>query len=404
MAMKILHINTHIDGGAGRVCSALHGQLLEQSVDSSMLVVTRINHTGLPILRIHNTVKGKISRVFLEFKELLYKIRYSYVRSRLPSTAAWFSFPWAPYDITSTQAYKEADIIHLHWVGELLDYKRFFRKNSKPIVWTLHDLNPLTGGHHNETGFPKTAYSELSKKFLALKEKAFSNQTIHWIPVSSVQEEQAKGYKLFHQFPKELIHNGVYTSIFKPHDKRIVREVLDLAQDKTLVFFINYSDAYELKGMKIMRETMNLLKGKDVQFITIGLEDVSAHPNCLSLGGVNDARLMSQLYSAADVYVCPSIEESFGLTVLESLSCGTPVVGFGIGCLPEVIKNGENGWICPEKTASSLANGIQQILENPCTQSREAIRKPIEENYSWEVITKKYLKLYQVILAGKAPS
>ncbi len=107
---------------------------------------------------------------------------------------------------------------------------------------------------------------------------------------------------------------------------------------------------------------------------------------------------MVELYNSADAFVLPSLQDNLPNTVMESLSCGVPVIAFNIGGVPEMISHHKNGYLASLKNSDDLSNGIYDILYKiPMSDLKECARKTVIENYSNEIIGKQYLHLYQSI-------
>jgi len=167
--MKILHINSSDKGGAGIAALRLHRAMLSQEIDSCFMSLDNEINDGIhyvrfntkkeelvkpkqPLLTLRNylseKIKGTYSKDLIEFEKNVishkkkYKVYYNQENYEI------FSTPFSNYDLTESEAYKQADVIHLHWVAGYLDYPSFFENNKKPVVWTIHDENPFRGGFH----------------------------------------------------------------------------------------------------------------------------------------------------------------------------------------------------------------------------------------------------------------
>src|SRR5213076_3217092 len=114
-------------------------------------------------------------------------------------------------------------------------------------------------------------------------------------------------------------------------------------------------------------------------------------------GRISDDRLLAMAYSAADVFVIPSLQESFGQTVIESLACGTPVVGFASGGIPDMVRPGQTGWLAATGDTAALRDAINTALRDDATRNAMAqhCRRVAIEEYSIEVQASAYLKLYE---------
>src|SRR5690606_1417223 len=119
-------------------------------------------------------------------------------------------------------------------------------------------------------------------------------------------------------------------------------------------------------------------------------------------GSITDDGELSAIYSAADVFVAPSRQENLSLTVLESLACGTPVIAFRIGGMPDMIRHGENGWLAPPFEVGELARLISEALrttEHERDRLRRSAREGIVENFSMEVEAQHMLGLYREVIS-----
>ena len=161
--MKILIINTYDRGGAANACLRLYQGLLDEGIDASLLLKKKQkNLPNAEILAPQKQKKSILQKLNAKLKTLMRELnlikkestspQLSFLKNR-PQSLELFSFPDSNFDITDSPLYQEADIINLHWVAGFLDYKSFFEKNTKPVVWTLHDMNPFTGGEHYEENY-----------------------------------------------------------------------------------------------------------------------------------------------------------------------------------------------------------------------------------------------------------
>ena len=106
------------------------------------------------------------------------------------------------------------------------------------------------------------------------------------------------------------------------------------------------------------------------------------------------------IYSSADVFVNPSIQESFGQTASEAHSCGTPVVAFDSGGLKDIVTHLETGYLAIPFDTRSLANGIKWVLENDIRNLRLGInsRRKAKENWDYSIISKMHTDLYKKVI------
>ncbi len=118
------------------------------------------------------------------------------------------------------------------------------------------------------------------------------------------------------------------------------------------------------------------------------------------LGAVSDDRVLALAYAAADVMVVPSRQEAFGQTASEAHACGTPVVAFDIGGLPDIVDHQATGWLAPAFDTESLANGIVWVMDDAATWQglSEATRHSAVQRFGPELIGKKYLAVYESVI------
>ena len=422
--MKLLLVNTYDKWGAANSCVRLHKGLLENGVNSSVLLrfkEKKIPFTDVikpPIERISKfrRVKIKIRTILKEFgffKKRPVSENEIFLKNR-PKGLETFSFPDSNIDITTSKSFNEADIINLHWVANFLDFTSFFEKNKKPVVWTLHDMNPFSGGEHylekhlgiDESGFPvKRSRSaeelRILKKNISVKLKALSKvDDLTIVTPSAWLANEARKSEVFKKYPIYCIPYGLDSQIFKPRDKKYSRELLNIPVNKKVILFAADSIDNNRKGFIFLKKAFDEISDPNLVLCAIGdkKSDFPNSENILELGTINDELLMSVAYSAADVFVIPSLMDNFPNTVLESVMCGTPVIGFPVGGIPEMIENGVNGFLTDEISVKSLAATINQFLSNPDYFNRNTIRNDALNQYDQQVQAKKYIELFTSIL------
>ncbi|PWA04038.1 glycosyltransferase [Flavobacterium psychrotolerans] len=414
--MKILIVNSSDFGGAGKACLRLHEGLLQNGVDSNLLL--RSKHLNIPnshTIKQTQKTTSKIYKVKIKLIKFLNELKIfktnSYTNNR-SSKLEMFSYPISNYDITESPLYKDADIINLHWVAGFVDYKSFFKKNTKPVVWTLHDMNPFTGGEHyteeiidiNANGYPifrKLTTEEIHefKKVLDFKEAIFNNvNNLHLVSLCNWMTHEIKKNKVFNRFPIALIPNGVNHEIFSPRDKFFSRELLGLPKNKKIILFVADSIHTTRKGFAFLKKAFEIIDSEDLTLCAIGNGNLNSFKNCIELGPIHDERLMSLAYSAADVFVIPSLMDNLPNTVLESLMCGTPVIGFPVGGIPDMIQDGVNGYLTEDISVESLVKTIHKFLNNSDCFNGKKIRENTLNSYNQKLQSEKYIDLFNSIL------
>jgi glycosyltransferase involved in cell wall biosynthesis len=418
--MNIVHITTSDQGGAARACLRLHQGLLRQNINSSVLVqqlssqqmiqgINKYNYSFIKKIRIKTGIILKEHNLY--FKKSDYE---NLNRNKRSPNLEIFSNPGSLYDITENAYYKQAGLINLHWVANFLDFPSFFRKNKKPVIWTLHDMNPFTGGeHYSEWYSGIDSKGALIKRELSLVEKTVFKHNIeikqkalkgvinlHLVSPSKWLAEEAKQSKIFQNTPISVIPNSIDTEIFQIRNQKYSRELFGLPNDKIILLFVADNIYNQRKGLKLLQEALKLILNKNVLLVAIGQTGNIKHSDIpmFNVTNVSDERLMSAIYSAADAFIIPSLMDNLPNTILESLSCGTPVLGFPVGGIKEMIKNGENGFLCDELSVSSLLTTINKFISDPNQFDRNKIGIDAHNKYSLHMQAEAYLKLYEHLL------
>ncbi|MBC5632688.1 glycosyltransferase family 4 protein [Parabacteroides hominis] len=321
-------------------------------------------------------------------------------------------------DLSGNLSVKEADIIHFHWINQgflsLKDIEALVKLN-KPIVWTMHDMWPCTSICHHardcekfQTGcescfFLKSKGKDLSTSVFDKKLSLYKDANITFVGCSRWLSGRAKKSYLLQDKTVLSIPNPIDTEVYHPMDQGTARELLGLPSGKKLLLFgaLNVTD--KRKGIDYLIAALRKIEKQDVELVVFGqvkddirgLFPVPIH----SMGYLSDESKIVALYNAVDIFITSSLEENLPNTIMESMACGTPCVGFEIGGIPEMIDHKINGYVTNYKDANDLANGIQWVLEHGDRQAlSDACVKKVQENYTDEVIAGKYLALYQNIL------
>lgn len=410
--MRVLHLNTYdIEGGAARAAYRLHRALLAENIDSKMLVQTKKSDDY--------TVFGPKTRKEEFYNLLRPAIDYFPVKYYKNRTQTLFSPAWFPSNIIKKINSINPDIVHLHWIcGGLLRLEQL-KKINVPIVWTLHDMWAFTGGEHIDEGqghyFDKCGSSkvlgsnkenDLSRKGWLRKKKVYDAiGDFSVVGVSEWIHNQAKESSLLKSKKHFQLPNLLNTAVFKPLDKKNVRNIWNLPLNKKIILFGAIGVASDPnKGFKQLSEALNLLdKNLAIEFVVFGASKPKNPPNfgfkVHYLGRLTDNESLVTLYSCADVMVVPSLKESFGQTASESLSCGTPVVAFDTTGLKDIVDHKQNGYLAEPFDVKDLARGIEWVLHSKkYKELSNNARKKVVETFSEEVVIPKYINLYKSIL------
>lgn len=424
--MKVLLVNTYDTGGAANSCKRLHLGLLLEGITSKLLLKYKKNNwlntftfkQSPKTLSLFVKIRNKVQRILREFKpynsqNVSNSKEQAFINNRHKGLEM-FSYPNSDSDITQSEYYKVADIVNLHWVANFLDYTSFFEKNQKPVVWTLHDMNPFSGGEHYEEryvgidvfGFPiKRVVTDeekrIAKENIKIKKQAvekIENLTI--VAPSEWLAEEARASEVFKNKPVFCIPNGLDSAIYAPRDKEYSRVLFNIPRDKKVILFVADFIDNNRKGFVILKRAFEQLANPDLVLCSIGNKNsnLESIEEIFELGPIYDERLMSVAYSAADVFVIPSLMDNLPNTVLESLMCGTPVIGFPVGGITDIIQDGLNGFIAEEISVDSLVETINKFLNNTSCLDNTEIRKNALKKYDQTIQAKKYIELFDSIL------
>jgi len=422
--MKILHVSTNDFGGAAIACIRLHRGLLERGVDSRLLLLRQTDKL-LPRAKRHMPpAPSLVERVSRKTRRLLGEFRIcspAGVEKHLvgrPDGYEIFTFPFSSCDIRQDEWFRDADIVNVHWAVGLIDYPTFFRGHSKNVVWTLHDMNPFTGGCHYSSGCVKfrdrcedcpqlqgTVDPDFSSVILAAKCKALSHARGLTVVAPSVWlRDLSKSSKAFGRFNNVHIPNGADSGIFQPRDKQYSRQVLGLPPDKKVILFVADSISNKRKGYQYLIDAFQSIARKnEVVLCSVGSKDAhaGAFENHYEMGVVTNERLMSVVYSAADLFVIPSLEDNLPNTLLESLLCGVPAIGFPAGGVKDVIEHGVNGFLTEDISVPALTAEIDRFVSDPQKFDASRIRNDAVRKYSSAVQADAYIAQYTVMLRNE---
>lgn len=417
--MKILLINTNDgSGGAARAVCRLHTGLHRLDQDSTLFVARRNSNDVMvkafsPTMDLFSRLRR---RLYLEWINR----NYTKYRSR-PEGYELFSDARTQYGAAPLSQLPPCDVINLHWVAGFVDYEAFLDQIPKhiPIVWTLHDMNPFTGGchydHHcgryrNRCGScPQLASDDerdLSRRIWERKQRTFARiapDRLHIVTPSHWLAREAGHSTLLGRFPISVIPNSLDTDVFVPREREMARAALEIPQEAAVLLFVSDWTGDRRKGFMLLAQALAGLSNlSDIFLLSLGkgepdLEISIPHRH---LGHLEDDRLMALVYSAADLFVIPSLQDNLPNTVLESLACGTPVVGFDVGGIPDMVRPGVTGLLAPIGDVDGLREAIVELLRNPAMRAEMTgnCRRIAVEEYALKVQARHYLQLYQSML------
>ena len=417
--MKILHINTgDFGGGAARAAYRIHHALVESGIDSRMRVLQRGTCDECVSEGARQSISGRLRRN-LHYRWQNYKHRHWHTDNPVQHTFGRISA-----GLVDELNGCDADILNLHWISDMLSVADIGRLN-KPIVWTLHDMWAFCGGEHytsdDKTARFRQGYNvnnrpagergpDLNRRTWRAKRKAWERQRFTIVGPSNWLAGCARQSVLFANAMVHVIPNPIEMEhLWRPIPREVARVALGLPLDKKLILmgaFLGTDDPR--KGSDLLREALSQVamhQSGDVELMIYGQENPAeddAWPCPVHwLGVVRDDRVLALAYSAADVMTVPSRQDNLPNTAIEAQACGTPVVAFDIGGLPDIVTHRETGWLAKPFDTADLANGIVWLLEDETRLATvsTASRQQAMDRFSESVVAAQYAQLYCDVLA-----
>ena len=425
--MKIVQINTYdISGGAARAAYRLHRGLLQIGQDCRMLVRYKASTDDSIFCVVPENPAEKVNEEFF----LSVAIQEHYINShRTDISNTLFSLPYPGYDLSVLPMVQAADIINLHWVANYqspLTLHKLFAL-GKPVVWTLHDQWAFTGGCHYAAGCEEYRHECASCSQLADdpfgvtaavfkdKLKLFKDANLTIVTPSRWMAECARQSRLFKDLRVEVIPNSLETDIYTPLPKQEAKEEIGISPQAITLLFGAIDGSEKRKGffelVNAIKFCLNedvfqkLLHDDKIRLVCFGrpsheLESIGIP--FVALGPLDSDEKIRSAYSAADIFLLPSLEDNLPNTILESMSCGTPVVAFDVGGLPDMITNGVTGQLVPLSDTRKMGETIIDLIQKPGlrkSMGKEG-RKIAEKEYSLSVQARHYSDLYKELHLG----
>lgn len=418
--MKVTLINsTDKGGGAAIACLRLAESLIKNKIDCKVLVQKQKGENRSWLIKCINTYLDKVKYV------LRVKIEETIISKYKPQKIYNFSLAKFGLNINNKKIIKASNILHLHWINDgflsVNNINKLFELNI-PVIWTMHDMWPFTGGCHYSEGCQKymtfctscpvlgsniendISWNVWNKKNLLLK-----NNNLTLIAPSNWLADLARKSSLFGNCKIHVIPNAINTTIYKPIEKKIARNFFNIDNKKFVILFgaINAIND-ERKGFNYLIKALELVSQKinqdDIEICIYGANNIPSNiklPFSIKiLGKLNKDIELVNAYNAADIFILPSLQDNLPNTIMESLACGTPIVAFNIGGIPDMICHLKTGYLAEPKSSKDLANGILNFYNGRefLNAFSNAAREYALQNYSFEKIAVQHIKLYNSLL------
>ena len=410
--MNILHVMAgSLEGGAARGAYWLHTSLRDLDVDSKLLTDNEITDS---YVECYTTSITKYDVTARRVRHILDSLPVKIYPNRAKRI---FSTGMLGYDIKKLELYKRADVIHLHWINNGFIDLSILQDIDKPIVWTVRDMWPFTGGCHyamectnfkngcgNCEQLNSSSYLDLSR-LVSFRKKLYLPKSIKIVAISNWVKDAASSSSLFNNLDIRMISNCIDSSSFYKIDKIFAKKSLgiDINKKVVLVGSTNLKDFY--KGFDKFVAAINSMSNReDIVVCLFGTSLKNIETNIklptINLGYLHDNVSLRLAYSAAHLFVAPSLMEAFGKTIVESMSCETPVVCFNATGPKDIVDHKSNGYLAQPFDTDDLAKGIEWVLDAPNYQQLcDNARKKVLTHFDSQIVAKQYIALYKEILA-----
>jgi glycosyltransferase involved in cell wall biosynthesis len=413
-------MNTNdVSGGAARATYRLHKSMVARGLDSKMYVKHKKSDD-------ETVLKFKLpdklfDRLYRDIREKrIKKESEEYLQNR-PKRYELFTNDKNIFGKQVFYQLPDADIVNLHWLSYFVDYQSLFSHIPRHarLVWTLHDLNAFTGGCHYDLGCGRyhtgcgacpqlgsESSHDLSSIVWQRKKRLFHSldeSRLNLVAPSNWLGEEANRSPLIGKFPIHVIPNGLDILKFRPRDKHAARKTLGISPDEKVILFVSELITNARKGFGVLKNALaNINTSKKVVLLSVGRDepDVCSGIRHIYLGTIENEDRMADIYSAADVFVIPSLQDNLPNTVIESIACGTPVVGTDAGGIPDMVRPGTTGLLARESDSIDLSIKITELLRNDDLREMMSARcrKVAVQEYSNETQCRRYLDLYQSLV------
>lgn len=409
MSVRILHIATDCIGGAGSAMLRIHQSLLDLGVESRVLVRyssqtdSKTIYTINPAPRCGFWYATKLGRFI---RRVLHKLNY-YVsqhdfvleKRKIVDQEICFTLPISEYKIHTHPLIEWADVIHLHWIQDFLDFPSFFENVKKPIIWTMHDMNPMFGGFHHIRLRDKymEQFGELERACYSIKKDALlRNRNVSIVALSTEMHSMLAVHELFTGRTIHDIANSVDTTIFTLGNKQVLRKKYSIPTNSYILLFANGRLNDPEKGLEELVRALEILNKKELILLCVGNgERPKSNINMIQLPRVSTQEEMAQMYQMADMLVMPSRQEAFALTPLEAMSCGRPVVITPVSGANDLMRT-FTGEIAMNFTPEAIAEAIKNATKKEYDEKQ--IRSYIVDNYNLNIIGQKYIDVYNQLI------
>lgn len=397
--LNIIHINTNdFRGGAAKVMSRLVQEQIQLGNDSKILVGEK---------------ESGNEDVFTFDKKLYHQLR------NISENTGYVDYDvLGAFKLYQNPLIQNADVIHLHNLhgNYFHPYALSLLSQIKPIVWTLHDMQSITGhcshahdcrkwkdGCGNCTYMDEYPKITVDRTHLNWEEKKdiYSHSNLFIVPASEWLGDMAIEGLLSNQ-PQQVILNGVDIKTYYPKKKDFLRDKYGIPNNRIILGSVANGGLVgrDSKGDKYVQAVVNrlIVEGYDVLLVNVGGDKKGYENDYLyHVGYISSEEEMAEIYNTFDIYLYPSLADTCPLVISEAMACGVPIVTFATGGIPELVQHGETGYVSPFKDVDALYEYTKHLVTSPFLREEfsKKARAYCVDHFDHRLITQQYLDVYE---------
>lgn len=422
--MKIAYVATSDGGGAGHAALRLHEGMLRRGISSDLLLRERFS----------NAARLEVIKTRADLNEYLAFARDASIsqyvhRNRNGPSNSHFTINVDGIDLSDHRIMRASDVVHLHWISGFQtpkDVEALLRK--KPVVWTLHDAEPLTGGCHYPSGcdgYTNACYHcpQLANDPWHLTEGALAEKIARWsrhpftlVVPSNYMAEHVRRSVVGALENVGVVHipHGVDVQTFRPRPKIAARRLLGVPVDGTYIVAGSLITKEHRKGLHRVGDISTAIRRRLPQSLNLRLLVVGAPKlDDQSFPGLEVIQLgrlpvekMPHVFAASDLFLHTSYEDNSPLMLLEALACGIPAIAFSSGGASELIEESSSGHVIELGDESAMVEAASAALANAKVLQAMGVnaRQRVEERFSDDLSIDRHLALYEAVCSRPRPS
>jgi glycosyltransferase involved in cell wall biosynthesis len=397
--MRVLHLNNHASGGSYECAALLSTALTEQGIESRVLW--------------KNSTSAEVGRLLLD--RVIRRAYVSFSTEPWHGTRRLLSPPVA-------EDLEGVDVVHLHTVADWFDVPHWLETLPRRmgVVSSVHDMWHVTGGcflyrgcdRYRDSCTPCPILKSPFNWVLARDEhrrklQAYRNCGAQFVANSLWLAELAGRSPIVKASGGvRVIPPGIDPTVFKPQDKELCRKHFDLPTDPFVIVTGGASLTDTNKNVPWLLEQLSGLP--DLRSVIVlafgeGTVPVPDRLNVRFTGGIRERHDLARLLAAADVFVSASLMETYGLTLVEAMACGTPVVAFRVGGIPEAAPDGQGAVLCESGNGAALIEAITKLRDSPQLRKSlgEAGRETVRVRNAASSFANAFAQLYRQCVSSR---